>query len=93
MQVSLNDFVVKAVAMALRKVPEINVLWDNASGQSKSVDKVDISVAVATDNGFVNFSILTFVQSCSSLNKHVLLRIACHATYVDFLFGLFFFCS
>lgn len=48
---SVNDFVVKAVALALKKVPQMNVVWDAAAGDAIQLDKVDISVAVATENG------------------------------------------
>lgn len=51
LKVSVNDFVVKAVALALRKVPQMNVKWDSAAGDAKRLDTVDISVAVATDSG------------------------------------------
>lgn len=50
-KVSVNDFVVKAVALALKKVPQMNVVWDAAAGDAIQLDKVDISVAVATENG------------------------------------------
>lgn len=48
---SVNDFVVKAVAKALRKVPQINASWDSEANNIKPLTNVDISVAVATDNG------------------------------------------
>lgn len=51
LKVSVNDFVVKAVALALRKVPQMNVKWDSAAGDAKRLENVDISVAVATDSG------------------------------------------
>ncbi|XP_022666943.1 pyruvate dehydrogenase protein X component, mitochondrial-like [Varroa destructor] len=52
-KVSVNDFVVKAVALALKKVPQMNVVWDAAAGDAIQLDKVDISVAVATENGLI----------------------------------------
>ncbi|XP_003745716.1 pyruvate dehydrogenase protein X component, mitochondrial [Galendromus occidentalis] len=52
-KVSVNDFVVKAVALALRKVPQINVTWDSQSQDGKQQEKVDISVAVSTDSGLI----------------------------------------
>eukprot|EP00270_Netrium_digitus_P010524 TRINITY_DN3271_c0_g3_i2.p1 TRINITY_DN3271_c0_g3~~TRINITY_DN3271_c0_g3_i2.p1 ORF type:complete len:538 (-),score=164.33 TRINITY_DN3271_c0_g3_i2:290-1903(-) len=51
--VSVNDFVIKAVAMALKEVKEANVYWDEAKGDIVSNTSVDISVAVATDKGLI----------------------------------------
>ena len=48
---SVNDFVIKAAALALRQVPEANTAWmDDAIIQFQDVD---ISVAVATDGGLI----------------------------------------
>lgn len=50
-RVSINDFVVKAVAKTLADVPEMNVIWmDEAVRQ---YDSVDISVAIGSDKGLV----------------------------------------
>ncbi|RUM96024.1 pyruvate dehydrogenase complex dihydrolipoamide acetyltransferase [Pseudaminobacter arsenicus] len=50
-QISVNDFVLKAVAVALRKVPEANAVWtDEAILRLRAVD---IAVAVATDGGLI----------------------------------------
>ncbi|TAJ48134.1 MAG: 2-oxo acid dehydrogenase subunit E2 [Herbiconiux sp.] len=50
-KISVNDFVVKAVAAAFADVPEANVTWsDEGMRQHRTVD---ISVAVATDGGLV----------------------------------------
>lgn len=50
-KLSVNDFVIKAVAMALQKYPAANVAWtDNAVLQFRHAD---ISVAVATSNGLI----------------------------------------
>lgn len=50
-KVSVNDFVIKAVAMALKEVPAANAAWsDDAVLQFK---EVDVSVAVATPNGLI----------------------------------------
>ncbi|MCB2101868.1 MAG: 2-oxo acid dehydrogenase subunit E2, partial [Rhodobacterales bacterium] len=50
-KVSVNDFVIKAVALALRKVPEANATWTDAA--IRLYDDVDVSVAVATPNGLI----------------------------------------
>ena len=50
-KLSVNDFVIKAAALALREVPEANTAWtDDAILQFHDVD---ISVAVATDGGLI----------------------------------------
>eukprot|EP00898_Chlorokybus_atmophyticus_P002116 jgi/Chlat1/2905/Chrsp2S04631 len=51
--VSVNDFVIRAVALALRAVPEANVFWDVKAEETKPFSSVDVSVAVATDNGLI----------------------------------------
>jgi pyruvate dehydrogenase E2 component (dihydrolipoamide acetyltransferase) len=50
-KISVNDFVVKAVAAAFTTVPEANVTWTDAAMRQYS--QVDISIAVATDGGLV----------------------------------------
>ncbi len=50
-KLSVNDFVIKAVAMALKAYPAANVSWtDEAILQ---FDHADISVAVSTPNGLI----------------------------------------
>ncbi|KAJ1521236.1 hypothetical protein ONE63_002921 [Megalurothrips usitatus] len=49
--VSINDFVIKAVAVALQQVPEMNALF--ANDKVSIANTVDISVAVATPNGLI----------------------------------------
>ena len=50
-KLSVNDFVVKAAAAALRRVPAANASWTNEG--IALYDDVDISVAVATDGGLI----------------------------------------
>lgn len=50
-KVSVNDFVIKAVASALVKVPDANVSWTDAAMLRHSV--ADIAMAVATDGGLI----------------------------------------
>ncbi len=50
-KVSLNDFIVRAAARALRDVPEVNVSWQDDAIEFHA--GADISVAVATDGGLV----------------------------------------
>eukprot|EP00118_Oscarella_pearsei_P014426 m.123455 g.123455 ORF g.123455 m.123455 type:complete len:485 (+) comp37822_c2_seq23:1034-2488(+) len=49
--VSVNDFIVKAAATALRLVPAVNVNWSPDGPQRLS--HVDVSVAVASDRGLI----------------------------------------
>jgi len=50
-KISVNDFVIKSVAMAMKTVPEANCMWDGDS--IIHFDQVDISVAVAVEDGLI----------------------------------------
>lgn len=50
-RISVNDFIVKACARALRQVPEANVIWHG--DEILHLADVDISVAVATGGGLL----------------------------------------
>ena len=50
-KVSVNDMIIKAVAMALHKVPEANSSWTDDA--VLIYNNVDISVAVAIDGGLI----------------------------------------
>lgn len=50
-RVSVNDFIIKAVAYAHTKVPAMNVVW--TADAVRQFDAVDISVAIATETGLV----------------------------------------
>jgi pyruvate dehydrogenase E2 component (dihydrolipoamide acetyltransferase) len=50
-KLSVNDMVIKAVAMGLRDVPAANASWTDAAIQQ--YNNVDISVAVAIDGGLI----------------------------------------
>jgi pyruvate dehydrogenase E2 component (dihydrolipoamide acetyltransferase) len=50
-KVSLNDLIIKAVAVALRRVPEVNASWMGKEIHYHQV--VDISIAVAIDDGLM----------------------------------------
>ncbi|KAL5709651.1 dihydrolipoyllysine-residue acetyltransferase [Ranunculus cassubicifolius] len=52
-KVSVNDIVIKAVAVALRNVPKANAYWDVKKGEIILCDSVDISIAVATEKGLM----------------------------------------
>uniref|UniRef100_A0A2C9JLQ2 Peripheral subunit-binding (PSBD) domain-containing protein n=1 Tax=Biomphalaria glabrata TaxID=6526 RepID=A0A2C9JLQ2_BIOGL len=50
-KISVNDFIVKAAALALQRSPKVNAIWANDG--PKLSQSVDISVAVATPNGLI----------------------------------------
>lgn len=50
-KLSVNDFIIKASALALRKVPDVNASW--LGEFIRYYDTVDISIAVQTPNGLM----------------------------------------
>lgn len=50
-KLSVNDFVIKAAAAALRKVPEVNAQW--MGDKIRMFHGADISIAVQTDQGLI----------------------------------------
>ncbi|XP_044460574.1 dihydrolipoyllysine-residue acetyltransferase component 1 of pyruvate dehydrogenase complex, mitochondrial [Mangifera indica] len=52
-KVSVNDIVIKAVAVALKNVVEANAYWDVEKGEIVLCNAVDISIAVATEKGLM----------------------------------------
>ena len=50
-KISVNDFVIKAVALALKKVPAVNASWSEDAVLRWT--SVDVSVAVALDDGLI----------------------------------------
>lgn len=50
-RVSVNDLVIKAVAAAMREVPEANAIWMDEA--TRTFAEVDIAVAVAVPNGLL----------------------------------------
>jgi pyruvate dehydrogenase E2 component (dihydrolipoamide acetyltransferase) len=50
-KLSINDFVIRASALALKKIPAANASWTD--NDILLFDHADISVAVATDNGLI----------------------------------------
>ena len=51
LKISVNDFVIKAAALALRKVPAVNASWSEEA--ILRWNSVDVSVAVALDDGLI----------------------------------------
>ena len=52
-KVSVNDCVIKAVALALAEVPAANAKWDTKEEKLVPSPSVDISIAVATEAGLI----------------------------------------
>lgn len=50
-KISINDFIVKAAACALRDMPDMNVSWTDEA--MHRYHNVDISVAVSTESGLI----------------------------------------
>ncbi|MSP81619.1 MAG: pyruvate dehydrogenase complex dihydrolipoamide acetyltransferase [Alphaproteobacteria bacterium] len=50
-KLTVNDFVVRAVGLALRQVPDANAMW--AETAIRRFDAVDVAVAVALDGGLI----------------------------------------
>lgn len=50
-KLSVNDFIVKAAALALKQVPEVNSAWHGDF--IRQYDNVDVSIAVATPSGLI----------------------------------------
>jgi pyruvate dehydrogenase E2 component (dihydrolipoamide acetyltransferase) len=50
-KLSVNDFIIKATAAALKKVPAVNASWQGTA--IRQYNYADISVAVATDAGLI----------------------------------------
>lgn len=53
LRVSVNDFIIKAAASALVRVPAMNVRYDHATATASPNKSVDISMAVAVENGLI----------------------------------------
>lgn len=52
-KVSVNDFVIRCSALALRDVPEVNASFNPKTGTVSLSPSIDISVAVATPTGLI----------------------------------------
>ncbi|KAK9124004.1 hypothetical protein Sjap_013606 [Stephania japonica] len=71
-KVSVNDIVIKAVAVALKNTPEANAYWNAEKGEVTLHDSVDISIAVATEKGLMTPIVRNADQkSISSISSEV----------------------
>jgi len=69
-KLSLNDFIIKASAKALKKVPECNSQW--MTDYIREFHNVDISVAVSTEGGLITPIVFNADQKgLSSINGDV----------------------
>ena len=50
-RISVNDFVIRAVALSMKKVPMVNVSWTDAA--MRQYKDIDVSVAVAIEGGLI----------------------------------------
>ncbi|MCJ8735847.1 hypothetical protein PDJAM_G00252220 [Pangasius djambal] len=50
-KVSVNDFIIKAAAVTLKEMPEVNVTWSGEGPQA--LDSIHVSIAVATERGLI----------------------------------------
>jgi len=69
-KVSFNDLLVRASALALRAVPEVNASW--VDGQVIVHDRADISIAVAIEDGLVT----PVIREVDRLSVRVVARLA-----------------
>eukprot|EP00252_Welwitschia_mirabilis_P014353 TRINITY_DN31539_c0_g1_i1.p1 TRINITY_DN31539_c0_g1~~TRINITY_DN31539_c0_g1_i1.p1 ORF type:complete len:520 (+),score=108.37 TRINITY_DN31539_c0_g1_i1:170-1729(+) len=53
LKISVNDIIIKVVALALKAVPEANAYWSDEKEGAVPCSSVDISIAVATDKGLM----------------------------------------
>jgi pyruvate dehydrogenase E2 component (dihydrolipoamide acetyltransferase) len=60
-KISVNDFLIKASALAMRDVPEVNSSWQGSF--IRQYHDVDVCVAVSTDRGLIT-PIVTNAQVC-----------------------------
>ncbi len=69
-KISFNDLVIKASAMALRKHPQVNSIWNGET--TKIAQHIHIGVAVAVEEGLV-VPVLRFTdqQSMTQINANV----------------------
>jgi pyruvate dehydrogenase E2 component (dihydrolipoamide acetyltransferase) len=69
-RISVNDFLIRAIALAHVEVPEANVIWTEEA--MRRFDHVDVSVAIASERGLVT-PVLRGVEasSLSAISRQV----------------------
>lgn len=74
-KLSVNDFIIKASALACKKVPEANSAWQGDF--IRQYNSVDVNVAVATDAGLITPIVSRAdIKGLSNINQDVLLLAA-----------------
>jgi pyruvate dehydrogenase E2 component (dihydrolipoamide acetyltransferase) len=69
-KVSINDFIIRGLALALRQIPEANAIW--AGDRILKFERSDIGVAVALDGGLITPIIRQAEQkTLSEISKEV----------------------
>jgi pyruvate dehydrogenase E2 component (dihydrolipoamide acetyltransferase) len=72
--ISVNDFIIRATALALKEVPEANAFWDDKAGTRVKNNSIDICVAVATEKGLMTPILKNADQkSLSDISSEVIL--------------------
>ena len=67
-KLSVNDFIIRAVALACKKVPEVNSSW--LDSVIRTYDYVDVSVAVAVPDGLITPIVRdAHVKGLSAINR------------------------
>jgi dihydrolipoamide dehydrogenase-binding protein of pyruvate dehydrogenase complex len=72
--VSVNDYIIKAAGIALKRVPQVNASWIEGENRIEQLRTVDISIAVATPTGLItpivqNANQLTVGEISQSVRK------------------------
>ena len=76
----MNDFIIKASALAMKKVPEVNSSWFDT--YIRQYNNVDVSVAVSTEGGLITpivfgADVKVCVCVCAWLYLHVTISSSC----------------
>lgn len=50
-KLSVNDFIIKAAALACKRIPQVNSIWQET--YIRQYNRVDVCVAVSTDSGLI----------------------------------------
>lgn len=71
-RLSVNDLLIKAIALASLRVPEVNSAWLGEQGIIRTYSNVDVSVAVATPTGLITPIVKdAHIKGLSAISKEV----------------------
>lgn len=69
-KLSINDFILKAAALAVQVVPDINVVWTGDA--IRKFENIDVSVAISTEGGLITPIIRTAdMKTVSAISNEV----------------------